>query len=134
MKYDGMITIATGNSRRSTSWKNKEMLWSDFVDKLSHVTRTQETQAEYARMPKDERDNAKDVGGFVGGTLKGGRRKIDAITQRRLITLDMDSIAVDEDPWPASIFMRLLILSIFIHIIFAFIAYIFKAYASIKNL
>ena len=100
MKYDGMITIATGNSRRSTNWKNKEMLWSDFVDKLGHVTRTQETQAEYARMSKDERDNAKDVGGFVGGTLKGGRRKINAVTQRRLITLDMDSITADEDPWP----------------------------------
>lgn len=100
MKYDGMITIATGNSRRSTNWKNKEMLWSEFVDKLGRVTRTQETQAEYARMPKDERDSAKDVGGFVGGTLKGGRRKIGAVTQRRLITLDMDSIAAGEDPWP----------------------------------
>lgn len=100
MKYDGMITIAIGNSRRSTNWRNKEILWSEFVDKLGRVTRTQETQAEYARMPKDERDNAKDVGGFVGGTLKGGRRKIDAVTQRRLITLDMDSIATSEDPWP----------------------------------
>ena len=70
LEYDGLLTIATGSSRRSTSWKNKEMLWSEFVDKLSKVTRTQETQAEYFRMPKDERDNAKDVGGFVGGTLK----------------------------------------------------------------
>ena len=51
-------------------------------------------------MPKEERDNAKDVGGFVGGTLKGGRRKIDAVLQRRLITLDMDSITAGEDPWP----------------------------------
>lgn len=100
LEYDGLITIATGSSRRSTSWKNKEMLWSEFVDKLSKVTRTQETQAEYFRMPKDERDNAKDVGGFVGGTLKGGRRKIDAVVQRRLVTLDMDSIAAGEDPWP----------------------------------
>ena len=82
LEYDGLITIATGSSRRSTSWKNKEMLWSEFVDKLSKVTRTQETQAEYFRMPKDERDNAKDAGGFVGGTLKGGRRKIDAVVQR----------------------------------------------------
>ena len=76
------------------------MLWSEFVDKLGRVTRTQETQQEYFRMPKEERDNAKDVGGFVGGTLKGGRRKIDAVLQRRLITLDMDSITAGEDPWP----------------------------------
>ena len=100
LNYDGLVTIATGSSRRSTSWKNKEILWSDLVEKLGQVTRTQETAAEYSRMSKDERDNAKDVGGFVGGTLKGGRRKIDAVTQRRLLTLDMDSIAAGEDPWP----------------------------------
>ena len=70
LQYDGLITIATGSSRRSASWKTKEMLWSEFVDKLGRVTRTQETQQEYFRMPKEERDNAKDVGGFVGGTLK----------------------------------------------------------------
>lgn len=75
LQYDGLITIATGSSRRSASWKTKEMLWSEFVDKLGRVTRTQETQQEYFRMPKEERDNAKDVGGFVGGTLKGDRRK-----------------------------------------------------------
>ena len=95
LQYDGLITIATGSSRRSASWKTKEMLWSEFVDKLGRVTRTQETQQEYFRMPKEERDNAKDVGGFVGGTLKGGRRKIDAVLQRRLITLDMDSVHHD---------------------------------------
>ena len=100
LQYDGLITIATGSSRRSASWKTKEMLWSEFVDKLGRVTRTQETQQEYFRMPKEEPDNAKDVGGFVGGTLKGGRRKIDAVLQRRLITLDMDSITAGEDPWP----------------------------------
>lgn len=100
LQYDGLVTIATGSSRRSTNWKNKEILWSELVEKLGKVTRTQETAAEYSRMSKDERDNAKDVGGFVGGVLKGGRRKIDAVTQRRLLTLDMDSIAVGEDPWP----------------------------------
>lgn len=100
LQYDGLVTIATGSSRRSTSWKNREILWSELVEKLGKVTRTQETAAEYSRMSKDERDNAKDVGGFVGGVLKGGRRKIDAVTQRRLLTLDMDSITAGEDPWP----------------------------------
>ena len=71
LQYDGLITIATGSSRRSASWKTKEMLWSEFVDKLGRVTRTQETQQEYFRMPKEERDNAKDVGGFVGGLVFG---------------------------------------------------------------
>lgn len=100
LKYDGLITIAVGGSRRSASWKNKELLWSELAEKLRAVTRTQETQAEYIRMPKEDRDNTKDVGGFVGGTLKGGRRKLDAVVQRRLLTLDLDSIAAGEDPWP----------------------------------
>ena len=51
LQYDGLITIATGSSRRSASWKTKEMLWTEFVDKLGRVTRTQETQKEYFRMP-----------------------------------------------------------------------------------
>lgn len=100
LQYDGLIKIAVGNSRRSTNWKNKEMLWSELCSKLEKVTRTQESQEEYKRMAKSERDNAKDVGGFVGGVLNGGRRKIDAITERRLLTLDLDSVPAKMDPWP----------------------------------
>ena len=51
-------------------------------------------------MAKAKRDDIKDVGGFVGGTLKGGRRKAEAIAQRRLLTLDIDSVPFGEDPWP----------------------------------
>ena len=46
-------------------------------------------------MPKEERDNAKDVGGFVGGTLKGGRRKIDTVDIRSMLALDGDRINVE---------------------------------------
>ena len=87
MQYDGLLTIATGSSRRCTNWKNKRILWSDLAAKLSNVTRTQETQAEYERMPKDERDRIKDVGGFVGGSLRTNRRKADSVCERQLITL-----------------------------------------------
>ena len=100
MQYDGLLTIATGSSRRSTNWKNKEILWSDLAAKLSNVTRTQETQDEYAHMSKDERDRIKDVGGFVGGSLKTGRRKANSISARQLITLDLDDVPQGADPWP----------------------------------
>lgn len=101
LAYDGVVTIAVGSSRRCTQWQNKEMLWSELVKRLEVVTRTQESKEEYKRLPKAKRDDIKDVGGFVGGTLRGGRRKADAISQRRLITLDMDAVPVGEDPWPA---------------------------------
>lgn len=99
IQFDGLITISTATSRRSTKWKNTDILWSEFASKLSQTTRTPETANEYARMPKSERDNIKDVGGFVGGALKNGHRKADTIAFRRLITLDIDSVPYDVDPW-----------------------------------
>lgn len=101
LQNDGVVTIAVGSSRRCTQWQNKEMLWSELASRLAIPTRTAESNAEYKRMPKAKRDDIKDVGGFVGGTLRGGRRKADAITQRRLLTLDIDTVPVGEDVWPA---------------------------------
>lgn len=99
IQYDGAVTIAVGPSRKSVQWQNRELLWSDLVKRLAIPERTQETQAEYEHMKKQRRDEIKDVGGFVGGTLKGGRRKAEAIKQRRLLTLDLDSVKPTDDPW-----------------------------------
>lgn len=66
------------------------MLWSQLVDRLSRTTRTGETHAEYMKMTKAQQDRIKDVGGFIGGTLKGGRRKTDNVVWRQVVTLDAD--------------------------------------------
>lgn len=95
LKHDGVLTIATGRSRKELEWKNKEMLWSELVDKLSSTTRTHETYEEYKKLSKAKRDEIKDVGGFVGGTLKGGRRKADAVVWRQIVTLDADFVKGD---------------------------------------
>ena len=71
VKYDRKLLIAIGRSRKAAQWQNKEMLWSKFLDKLASTTRTRETVAEYAALPKGERDTVKDVGGFVGGYVLG---------------------------------------------------------------
>lgn len=84
------IDIATGRSRHEIHWKNKETTWSDLVERLSETHRTHETLEEYAKSPKDRQDEIKDIGGFVGGFITGGRRKGDAIMHRSLITLDID--------------------------------------------
>lgn len=89
---DKTIIISTGNSRHSTNWKSAEMTWRNFVEKLKTTTRTRETVTEYSRMPKSEKDQIKDVGGFVGGALKGGRRKAENVANRSLITLDLDEV------------------------------------------
>lgn len=95
IEYDGSVTIATGRNRKETQWKNREMLWSDLVKRLSSTTRTGETYEEYRKSAKGIQDDIKDVGGFVGGTLKGGRRKTDAVVWRQLITLDADFVKGD---------------------------------------
>lgn len=95
IKYDGSIALATGKSKKETHWKNKTMEWSELVKKLSHTTRTPETAAEYRKMSKVDRDRIKDVGGFVGGTLKNGRRLKANVANRTLLTLDLDYVEGD---------------------------------------
>jgi predicted P-loop ATPase len=90
LKHDKEITIAIGKSRKETKWKNQKMLWSELLDKISTTVRTKETQVEYKKMSKAEQDEIKDVGGFVGGTLKEGRRKAENVIDRSLLTLDID--------------------------------------------
>ena len=88
--HDGKLLIAVGRSRKSTQWQNKELHWSELLDKLSQTTRTRETAAEYAALPKGERDNIKDVGGFVGGYLKNGKRNNASVVNRCMVCLDAD--------------------------------------------
>lgn len=66
------------------------MLWSQLVDRLSRTNRTGETYDEYKKLSKSQQGQIKDVGGFVGGTLKSGRRKADNVVWRQVITLDAD--------------------------------------------
>ena len=91
VKCDRKLLIAIGRSRKASQWQNKEMLWSEFLDKLATTTRTRETVAEYAAMPKGERDTIKDVGGFVSGYLKNGRRNNASVVNRCMLCLDADN-------------------------------------------
>ena len=97
LDHDGPLTIATGRSRKELNWKNKDTKWSELTRQLETTTRTRETVEEYKAMPKSERGDIKDVGGFVGGTLKGGRRKANNVGWRQIITLDADF--VEGDMW-----------------------------------
>ena len=74
MQNNRTIRITTGMSRKSTQWTGQELYWSDFVQRLSQPVRTQESFEEYKALPRPEQDALKDIGGFVGGVLKGQRR------------------------------------------------------------
>lgn len=96
---DDIVAIAIGRSRHELSWKNKELKWSELVKKLSEPTKTRESMSEYKSLPKAKRDEIKDVGGFVGGCLKEGRRKADNVAWRSILTLDLDHLKKNENPW-----------------------------------
>ena len=90
MKFDGHLDIAVGMSAGSKIWKNKKMLWSDFLKRLSEATVTNETFKEFIAATKAEQHKIKDVGGYVGGYLRKGRRSVSSVVHRQLLTLDID--------------------------------------------
>ena len=69
--HDGELMIATAQSARAKTWKNAKTTWSKLVGKLTTAYHTHETMDEYKAMSKDDQSRIKDVGGFVGGYLKG---------------------------------------------------------------
>jgi predicted P-loop ATPase len=90
LHHDGVLVISTGHSRRTRTWKQKQVRWSTLIQQLGTTKRTQETQARYLKLSKAEQDDIKDVGGFVGGALEGGRRTAACAGRRQLVTLDAD--------------------------------------------
>lgn len=97
--YDKKLTISIGKNREEKRWKNKNILWSELLERLSKTYRTNETESEYLNSTKSRRDEIKDIGGFVGGNISGGRRKKGAVISRSIITLDLDYVQPKYDVW-----------------------------------
>ena len=89
---DKELHISIGSSRWSTSWPTSVIRWSEFCERLRTPIRGTETLGEFLKMSKADQDNRKDVGGFVGGVVEGGNRKVTNVKSRDLITLDLDNI------------------------------------------
>lgn len=85
-----ILEISFGRNRSDTNWKADYLEWEEFVDRLRKVRRTHETMAEYDKMSKDKRGKVKDGPAFVGGLIRGGRRKKANVESRWLVTLDAD--------------------------------------------
>lgn len=89
------FTIAIGNSRKDKVWKHQEFTWEAFTKRVSQTYRTSESVAEYRLLSKLKQDAIKDIGGFVGGRLKEGKRKNGYVEYRSMLTLDMDDALKD---------------------------------------
>ena len=88
-KYD----ISVGPSRSSLKWAAQQISFEELKEKLKNPVVLPLTQAQYKALGKADRDAAKDIGGLVGGKLKGTRRKKDEVVSRSLVILDGDKLA-----------------------------------------
>ena len=96
VQHDKALDVALGNSRKTKTWKNKTLTWSELLDRLANTTRTPETVAEYKAMSRDRQSDIKDVGGFVGGYCNNGSRS--DVRHRSILCLDADF--ADAELWP----------------------------------
>ena len=96
IKHDKTLDVALGNSRKTKTWKNKTMTWSELLARLSKTTRTPESVAEFKAMSRNQQSDIKDVGGFVGGYCNNGSRS--DVRHRSVLCLDADF--ADGELWP----------------------------------
>ena len=89
------LYVSTGNSRMDKRWNGSEMEYGEFKERIARTIRTSETVSQYRKLGKAKQDDIKDVGGFVMGRLKDGRRKKDCVISRSAVTLDMDHGTAD---------------------------------------
>ena len=97
MENSRKLVISEANNRLSKQWVTTEITWSEFVDRLGKPKVTAETLDEFLSYSKSKQDDIKDVGGFVGGKLKGNLRRNGTVESRSLITLDLDNLAYEDD-------------------------------------
>ena len=98
MINDRQLTISTAGSRKATHWPAQVIFFSELIERLRTPARGQEAQAVYLNMKKSEQDELKDVGGFVGGSFAGNRRKAANVQGRDILTLDLDNIPAGATP------------------------------------
>lgn len=76
-------------------WENQSLTWEELLERFSSPTVTPETTEEYKAMSREKKTAVKDVGGFVGGYCTQGRRRVENILCRDLLTYDFDEFDSD---------------------------------------
>lgn len=90
IRFDGDLDLAIGMGAKSKIWKNQKMSWSNLINRLKDNQKTHETFKEFISASREDQSRIKDVGGYVGGYLRGGRRHPKNVVHRQLLTLDID--------------------------------------------
>jgi len=92
---DPILEIAVAFSAHSKTWKNKKLAWPEFVEKLRVPLVRDLSFKQFRAMAKKDAGAIKDVGGYVGGYLRSGKRSPANVSYRQLLTLDIDFGSLD---------------------------------------
>lgn len=92
MQNDRSITIYTARSRKEKTLRATPILLSELFERLSQSQALPYTLEAYKGLKKPQQDDLKDVGGYIAGTLKNGRRKSGAVLTRCAAVLDADNL------------------------------------------
>jgi predicted P-loop ATPase len=95
MTKDTIIEIAVAFTAQAKTWKNKKLSWGDFLQKLRQPVVKDVTFKQFKALAKKDASKVKDVGGYVGGYLRGGKRSPANVSYRQLLTLDIDFATSD---------------------------------------
>lgn len=87
-----VLNLCTAQSRRDQTLQPVTMTVSEFFNRLSKSVPLDQTWGEYQALPKAQRDDLKDRGGFVAGVLDGGHRRSGCVVSRCAAVLDLDSL------------------------------------------
>lgn len=90
------ISISIVESRKQSTVERVTASWDTFVDALSNPVESSQTLDEYLKLDKEAQVDAKDVGGYVGGTFTGNRRKRSDLKGRDILTFDLDSLTTSD--------------------------------------
>lgn len=95
MDKETILEIAVAFTAQARSWKNKKISWGDFLNKIKQPVVRDITFKQFKALAKPEAAKIKDVGGYVGGYLRGGKRSPSNVSYRQLLTLDIDFATPD---------------------------------------
>ena len=97
INYDRKLWISIGAHCYADEWNNRQITWSNLLERIETPIRTPEKYADYLQMTRAKQNKTKDHGGFVGGALTGGRRSRRTVKNRTILAFDMDQ--ADPDFW-----------------------------------
>ena len=96
MIYNRPLTVYTTNTRRANVYQSAPQDIGQFFERLHSSQAIPFDHDAYKALPKSQQDDLKDVGGFVLGELRGGRRKAGAVLSRCAAVLDADNLGPGE--------------------------------------